>query len=54
VKTKKFPAKSSSERSYAHFLPQPAAFGWKAERRELARTMIEKRAPESLCDEGDK
>jgi hypothetical protein len=40
VKTKKLPAESSSERSYAHFLPLPAAFGWKVARKQLARTMI--------------
>jgi hypothetical protein len=40
IKTKELFAKSSSERSYAHFLPLPAAFGWKAARKQLARTMI--------------
>jgi hypothetical protein len=40
VKTKKFPAKSSSKRSYAQFWPLTAAFGWNAAHRLLR----------SLCD----
>jgi hypothetical protein len=44
LKTMKFPAKSSRERSYALFRPLSVVYGWKTD--GLGRTL-----PESLCDE---